>query len=82
MEVLKYILISIYIIVCLALIVIAMMQSKDDAGMSGAMTGSSSNNFYEKNKGRTREGKLKRWTIILGIVFAVLTITLSIMYVI
>lgn len=82
MEALKYILIAIYIIVCLALIVIAMMQSKDDAGMSGAMTGSSSNNFYEKNKGRTREGKLKRWTIILGIVFAVLTITLSIMYVI
>lgn len=82
MEVLKYILIAIYIVVCLALIVIAMMQSKDDAGMSGAMTGSSSNNFYEKNKGRTREGKLKRWTIILGIVFAVLTIALSIMYVI
>ncbi len=82
MEVLKYILIAIYIIVCFALIVIAMMQSKDDAGMSGAMTGSSSSNFYEKNKGRTREGKLKRWTIILGIVFAVLTIALSIMYVI
>ncbi len=82
MEVLKYIVIGVYIIVCLALIIVAMMQSKDDAGMSGAMTGSSSNNFYEKNKGRTREGKLKRWTIILGIAFAVLTIVLSIMYVI
>ena len=82
MEVLKYIVIGIYVIVCLALIIVAMMQSKDDAGMSGAMTGSSSNNFYEKNKGRTREGKLKRWTIILGVVFAVLTIILSIMYVI
>lgn len=82
MEILKYILIIIYIIVCLALTIIAMMQSKDDGGMSAAMTGSSSNNFYEKNKGRTREGKLKRYTIILGIVFAILTIILSIMYVI
>lgn len=82
MEVLKYIVIGVYVIVCLALIIVAMMQSKDDAGMSGAMTGSSSNNFYEKNKGRTREGKLKRWTIILGVAFAVLTIVLSIMYVI
>ena len=82
MEILKYLLIGIYVIVCLALIVVAMMQSKDDAGMSGAMTGSSSNNFYEKNKGRTREGKLKKWTIILGIVFVILTIALSIMYVI
>lgn len=82
MEILKYIVIIMYVIICLALIVVAMMQSKDDAGMSGAMTGSSSNNFYEKNKGRTREGKLKRWTIILGVTFAVLTIVLSIMYVI
>lgn len=82
MEVLKYILIGIYAIVCLALIVVAMMQSNDDSGMSGAMVGSSSSNFYEKNKGRTREGKIKRWTIILGVAFAVLTIALSIMYVI
>ena len=82
MEILKYVLIGVYVIVCFALITVAMMQSKDDGGMSGAMTGSSSNNFYEKNKGRTAEGKLKRWTIILGVAFAVLTIALSIMYVI
>ena len=29
-------------------------------GMGGAMTGSSSNNFYGKNKGRTTEGKNKK----------------------
>ncbi len=82
MEIVKYILIGVYVIVCLALVILAMMQSKDDAGMSGAIQGSSTNNFYEKNKGRTKEGKLKKWTIILGIVFAILTIALSIMYVI
>lgn len=82
MEIIKYILIGIYVIVCLALIIVTMIQSKDDGGMSGAITGASSNNFYEKNKGRTAEGKLKRGTIILGIVFAILTIALSIMYVI
>lgn len=82
MEIIKYILIAIYIVLCLALIVLALIQSKDDAGMSGAINGSSTNNFYEKNKGRTREGKMKRWTIILGIAFAILTTILSIMYVI
>lgn len=82
MEIIKYILLGIYIIVCLALIIVAMKQTNDDAGMSSAMTGSSSNNFYEKNKGRTIEGKLKKWTIILGVAFAVLSIALSIMYVI
>lgn len=80
MQVAKYILIGIYAIVCIALIILAMMQSKEDEGASGAITGSTSNNFYDKNKGRTREGKLKKWTIILGIVFAVLTIVVSIMY--
>ena len=35
---------------------------------------------YEKNKGRTKEGKQKRWTIILAIVFAILTIVLGILY--
>ena len=71
---------GIYVVVCLALIIVAMMQSKDDAGASGTIVGSSTNNFYEKNKGRTREGMLKRWTITLGAVFAVLSIVLSIVY--
>ena len=81
MEVLKYILIGIYVIVCFALVIVAMMQTKDDSGASATITGSSSN-FYEKNKGRTKEGKMKKWTIILGVIFEVLSILLSIMYVI
>ena len=72
MEIVKYGLIGIYAVVCLALIIVAMMQSKEDGGLSSTMTGSSSSNFYEKNKGRTKEGKLKRWTIILGVIFAIL----------
>ena len=80
MEIVKYVLIGIYVIVCLALIVVAMLQSKEDSGASGTIMGSSASNFYEKNKGRTREGKLKKWTIILGVAFAVLTIVLGIVY--
>ena len=80
MEVVKYVLIGIYVLVCIALIALAMMQSSEDSGASGTIMGSTTSNFYEKNKGRTREGKLKKWTIILGIVFAVLTIVLSIVY--
>ena len=55
METIRNILIVIYFIVCLALIVLAMMQTKEDAGLSGTISGSSTNNFYEKNKGRTRK---------------------------
>ena len=82
MQVLKNIVLGMYLIVCIALIIVATMQTKDGTGASGAITGSSTNNFYEKNKGRTREGKLKRITIGLGVAFAVLAILLGILYVI
>ena len=80
MEILKYIILVIYIIVCIALIVLATIQKSERPGASGTITGSSTNNFYEQNKGRTKEGELKKWTIILGIVFVVLAIALGILY--
>ena len=80
MEILKYIILVIYIIVCIALIVLATIQKSERPGASGTITGSSTNNFYEQNKGRTKEGKLKKWTIILGIVFVVLAIALGNLY--
>ena len=80
-SILRNIITVIYIINCLVLIVICLMQSKDDEGASGAIVGGSSSSFYEKNKGRTKEGKLKKWTIILGISFVVLTIVLGILFI-
>ena len=80
MEIAKWILIVIYLIVSLVLVILTLIQSKDDAGLSSTITGSSTNNFFEKNKGRTKEGKQKRWTVILSIIFAVLTIVLGILY--
>ncbi len=80
MEIVKGIVIVIYFIIAVALIILALIQSKEDAGLSSTITGSSTNNFFEKNKARTKEGKQKRWTIILGIVFAILTIVLGILY--
>ena len=74
---------GIYVIVCIAIIILAMLQSKDSAGASNAVVGGSSagnGNFYEKNKGRTKEGKMKRWTILLGIVFVILSVGLGIIY--
>ena len=81
MQIVKIILVVIQFILCLAVTVLAMMQSKDDAGLSSTITGSSTNNFFEKNKGRTREGMLKRWTIISGVAFVIVTIATSIIYI-
>lgn len=81
LEMVKNILYIIYAIICVAIVILTLVQKSENvAGASQAITGSSSNNnFYDKNKGRTGEGMLKRWTIILGIVFAILTIVLSIL---
>ncbi len=80
MEIAKWILIAVYILVAVILIILTLIQTKEDAGLSSTIAGSSTNNFYEKNKGRTKEGKQKKWTIILSIIFAILTIALGIIY--
>lgn len=80
MQAIKIILIILDIILALGVIVLTMLQNKDDQGMSATITGASANNFLDKNKGRTREGKLKRMTIIFAIAFAVVTIALNIVY--
>ena len=82
MEIVKYIVMGIYAVVCVVLIALVLKQSKDDGGASGTIMGASANNFYEKNKGRTTEGKMKKATIILMIAFAVLTLALGIIYVV
>ena len=82
MEVVKYIVLGIYLIICVALIIAATIQTKDSQGASGTITGSSTNNFYEKNKGRTKEGKMKKTTIVLGACFMVLSVVLGVLYVI
>ena len=81
MEIIKGILILLYLGVCLAIIVLTFLQSKQSAGASGTIVGGESNeggNFYEKNKGRTKEGKMMRWTIILVVIFAIMSIALGI----
>lgn len=80
MEIIRTILTVIYFVTGIIIVILALVQAKEDAGLSSTITGSSTNNFFEKNKGRTKEGKQKRWTIILSIVFAILTITLGILY--
>ena len=79
MEVVLNILIGLYVIVCIILIALCLIQSKEDGGASETIMGASANNFYEKNKGKTREGKMKKATIILGIIFVILTVAIGIL---
>lgn len=81
MNAVKIILSIVYFIICLALIILTLKQSKGDEGLSSTITGAGSDNFYEQNKGRTKEGRMTRWTIILGVVFVILTVVIGTIYV-
>ena len=68
-----YIIVSaIILILCVALIGIILMQSKNASGLTGAISGmgSAGNAYWDKNKGRSLEGQLNKYTkIIAGILF-------------
>ena len=80
MEIVKNILIVVYFVIALIVIILALIQTKEDAGLSSTITGSSTDNFYEKNKGKTKEGKQKRLLIVLTVVFVILSVALGIIY--
>ncbi len=75
MAVLKGIVTVIYILVCIALTLIVLMQEGKNAGLSGAISGTT-DTYWGKNKGRSMEGKLVVLTRILAVAFMVISILL------
>ena len=77
-EVLKNLLYVIYIIVCLALIVVTLLQPSEGQHSAEETYDEKANKFFDKNKSRTKTGRMYKKTIVLGIVFAVLTVIVGI----
>ena len=65
-----------YIIDCLALIIIVLMQQGKSAGLTGTISGAAET-YWGKNKGRSLEGKLEKVTVFLAVMFIVLSLALS-----
>lgn len=71
MEVLRIILTVVFIIVCIALIAIVLLQEGKSAGL-GAIAGGAET-YWGKNKGRSMEGalvKITKWLVVAFIVIA------------
>jgi len=73
--VLKTILTVIFILISLALTVIILMQEGKSAGL-GAIAGAA-DTYWGKNKGRSVEGMLVKWTKICVILFLVIAAVLN-----
>lgn len=76
MEVLRGIITVLYVLLCIALIVVVLMQEGKSAGLSGAINGVA-DTYWGKNKGRSMEGALEKITKILAALFIILSIVLT-----
>ena len=86
MVALKVILTILFLLVCVGLIVIVLFQEGKSAGLtfqegkSAGLTSALSGGgetFWSKNRSRSAEGKLEKFTKILGVAFFVLAIALN-----
>lgn len=75
MGALKIVLTIIFILVCIALVVLVLMQEGKSAGL-GAISGAAES-YWGKNKGRSMEGLLVKLTKILAVSFMLIAVILN-----
>ena len=75
MQIVKIILSIIFIIDCIALTVVVLMQEGKQQGL-GAIAGAAAT-YWGKNKGRSMEGGLVKATAIMGVLFFVISVALN-----
>ena len=76
MTILKYVLMVLFVLVCIIATVLVLMQEGKDAGL-GAIAGGAET-YWGKNKGRSMEGMLVKVTRVLVILFLLISIVLNI----
>ena len=76
-DTIRVVLMAIFILVCICLTVVVLMQESKQNGLSGAISGAA-DTYWGKNKGRSIEGKLELGTKILCAAFIILSLLLNI----
>ena len=76
MAVLRVIVTVLYVLICLALVVVVLFQESKTQGLSGSINGVAET-YWGKNKGRSMEGTLEKSTKILAALFIVLSVVLN-----
>ena len=77
MAVLRVIVTVLYVLICLALVVVVLFQESKTQGLSGSISGVAET-YWGKNKGRSMEGTLVKITKYLAIAFVVIAAILNI----
>jgi preprotein translocase subunit SecG len=75
LEVAKWVVNIIHILLAISLIVIVLLQSGKQAGLSGSIAGGAET-FFGKNKGRTIDALLSKYTAFAAIAFLITSVAL------
>ena len=75
--IIKIVIMCVLAVFAIAMIVLVVMQKSNSNGIS-AISGQT-DTFYNRNKGATLQGKIKKWTVICAIVIMVLCVVFLIM---
>ena len=70
------ILLILYIIVCVALTVVVILQEGKQAGLTGAISGAAES-YWGKNQGRSMEGGLVVATRVFAVLFVLISLLLN-----
>ena len=76
MSVIRFILTIVFLIVCIGLICLVLLQEGKSAGLG--TIGGAAESYWGKNKGRSMEGALVKITRVLAVLFIVLAVVLNI----
>lgn len=69
---------AIVLIIACVFIVIVVLMKDTKTQMSQSISGTSSDSFYQKNAGRTKEAILNRATVVAAIIFFVLALAVNV----
>lgn len=78
MDIVIIILKVVYVLICLGLIAVVLIQQGRAAGLSGAIAGAGES-YWGKNKARSMEGGLHKLTVWLAVAFLVLTMVINVL---
>lgn len=77
MSVLKTVITIILVIVSIILSIVVLMQEGKQEGLGSLAGGASTDTYWSKNKGRSKEGALKKCTTVLAVIFFILALLLN-----
>lgn len=78
MTTLKVVLTVLHLIIAFGLMAVVLFQSSKSEGLSGSIAGGAET-FFGKNKGKTMDGVLAKFTVVLAILFVITSVSLSVL---